>query len=95
MKKTILTIVLLLSIVSQPCFAASQVFAESHIAGAFEGWTGETIIKLENGMIWEQAEYYYRYFYKYRPEVLIIIKAGSYYALVEGIDKLVRVQRLK
>ena len=34
---------------------------ESTLAGNFEGWSGETIFKLDNGQIWEQAEYAYTY----------------------------------
>ena len=30
---------------------------ESQIDGEFEGWEGETIFKLTNGQIWQQAEY--------------------------------------
>src|SRR6202044_232769 len=30
---------------------------ESSISGEFHGWDGETIFKLDNGQIWQQAEY--------------------------------------
>lgn len=32
----------------------------SRIAGAWTGWNGETIVKLENGRVWRQSQYYYR-----------------------------------
>src|SRR5665648_304740 len=40
---------------------------ESHIQGEFNGWDGETIFKLDNGEVWQQASYAYMYSYKYHP----------------------------
>ena len=68
---------------------------ESKVDGTFEGWDGETIIKLTNGQIWQQTEYHYHYHYAYRPEVLIFKSDGTYKMKVTGIDKAVRVKRLK
>lgn len=68
---------------------------ESKVDGKFNGWKGETIVKLENGQIWQQAEYTYRYRYRYRPDVLIYKSGSSYKMMVEGVDKAVRVKRLK
>lgn len=39
----------------------------SRIDGAWRGWNGSTVVKLINGTVWEQVQYYYRYQYKYRP----------------------------
>jgi hypothetical protein len=65
------------------------------IDGTFEGWDGETIFKLTNGQIWQQASYAYTYHYAYRPDVLIY-KDGSVYKMkVEGVDKAITVKRLK
>ena len=68
---------------------------ESKVDGEFEGWEGETIIKLMNGQIWQQIEYYYRYHYGYMPDVLVYRSAGGWKMQVEGIGKAVRVERLK
>lgn len=68
---------------------------ESKIDGSFEGWDGETIVKLRNGQIWQQDEYYYIYHYSYMPKVLIYKSGGSYKMKVDGIDKAIRVTRLK
>ena len=68
---------------------------ESKIDGEFEGWEGETIVKLISGQIWQQSDYYYRYSYKYMPGVIIYRSGAGYKMLVEGIDKPVRVIRLK
>ena len=44
---------------------------ESKVDGTWNGWDGDTVVKLVNGPIWEQAEYHYEYRYAYRPDVLI------------------------
>ena len=68
---------------------------ESKVDGSFEGWDGETIVKLANGQIWQQTEYHYRYHYAFMPEVLIFKSGGVYKMKVKGIEKAVRVKRLK
>lgn len=67
---------------------------ESQIEGDFNGFDGETIVKLINGQIWQQAEYYYYYHYSYMPKVLIY-KSGSIFKMkVNGIDKAIGVIKL-
>ena len=68
---------------------------ESHIDGDFEGFEGETIIKLTNGQIWQQTEYYYHYHYSYMPSVIIFKSDYGYRMQVDGIDKLIGVTKLK
>lgn len=68
---------------------------ESQIDGDFEGWEGETVVKLMNGQIWMQTEYYYEYMYAYMPDVLIYKSSGGYKMKVEGIDQAVEVRLLK
>lgn len=68
---------------------------ESQIDGDFEGWEGETIVKLVNGEIWQQSEYHYEYMYSFMPEVLIYQSGGVYKMKVEGADETVGVIRLK
>ena len=68
---------------------------ESVIDGTFEGFEGETIVKLINGQIWQQTEYYYYYWYAFMPEVLIYKDGSNYKMKVDGIDKSIRVMRLK
>jgi len=73
----------------------SSELVESKIDGDFEGWDGETIIKLFNGQIWQQTEYYYHYHYSFMPSVTIYKSGSSYKMKVDGVDKAVRVKRLK
>lgn len=68
---------------------------ESTISGEFEGWSGETIFKLDNGQIWEQAEYSYTYTYSYRPEVTIYQTRSGCRMKVEGEDETILVRRIK
>jgi hypothetical protein len=68
---------------------------ESRIDGDFEGFDGETIIKLMDGSIWEQAEYYYHYQYGYMTPVVVFSSAGGWKIQVEGVPKAVRVRRIK
>ncbi len=76
-------------------FSTTPSVIESKVDGEFEGWDGETIVKLTNGQIWQQIEYHYHYRYAYMPEVLIFKSGGVYKMKVEGIKKAVRVERLK
>jgi len=68
---------------------------ESQIDGDFEGWEGETIVKLLNGQIWQQTEYYYQYHYSFMPKVFIFKTDYGYKMKVDGIDKAIGVARLK
>jgi hypothetical protein len=68
---------------------------ESKVDGAFEGWDGETIVKLINGQIWKQTEYHYHYHYAYMPDVLIYNSGGGYKMQVEGVNRPVGVERLR
>ena len=74
--------------------SASEV-VKSEIDGEFHGWDGETIFKLTNGQIWQQAEYDYDYEYAYRPEVLIYKTAGGYKMKVEDVKDTIYVKRIK
>ncbi|HEX5153079.1 MAG TPA: hypothetical protein VFW07_16630 [Parafilimonas sp.] len=68
---------------------------ETLIDGAFDGWDGETIFKMMNGTVWQQAEYSCMYQYAYMPEVLIYEKGDGYYMKVEDVDEEIRVTQVK
>src|SRR5712691_3605313 len=68
---------------------------ESAISGEFNGWDGETIFKLDNGQIWQQAEYDYTYSYSYRPEVTIYQTSSGCRMKVEDEEETILVKRLK
>ena len=75
--------------------AATSSIVESRIDGEFTGWTGDTLFKLMNGQIWKQAEYNYKCSYKYSPKVTIISSSSGWLMTVEGVDKSIKVTRIK
>lgn len=60
------------------------------IEDEWEGWDGDTIVRLTDGSVWRQAEYYYEYRYAYRPQV--VLDGGAMY--VDGMRRAVRVRRI-
>lgn len=68
---------------------------ETQVEGDFNGWEGETIVKLLNGQIWQQTEYHYEYKYAYMPKVLVYSAGGAYKMKVDGLSKAIGVQRLR
>lgn len=64
---------------------------QSRIEGTWTGWSGDTIVRLANGSVWRQDQYYYRYQYKYRPRVIVDGRQMH----VEGMPKAVRVRRIR
>jgi hypothetical protein len=60
------------------------------VDGSWEGWHGDTSVRLTDGSVWQQAEYYYQYRYAYRPKVELV--GGK--MLVDGMRKAVRVRRV-
>lgn len=74
---------------------ASSSFIEGQIDGDFNGWEGETIIRLTNGQIWQQTSYHYEYHYAFMPKVLIYKTGSGFEAKVDGTDEAVNVTRLK
>jgi hypothetical protein len=63
---------------------------KSRVQAEWTGWDGDTIVKLDNGSVWQQEQYYYEYRYAYRPVATI----DGNMMLVEGMRKAVRVRRI-
>ena len=69
----------------------------TRIDGEFSGWDGETIFKLENGMVWKQAQSD-RFFTKTMMNPEVVIKStmfGAWRLEVEGYNKSVKVERIQ
>jgi len=66
---------------------------KSKIINDFKGWTGDTIFELQNGQIWKQSKYEYKYFYAYRPDAMIVKIGSNYVMTVKG--KSIRVTKIK
>lgn len=73
-----------------------QLMFESYIKGSFRGWHNrETLFEFGNGQVWRQNEYLYEYKYKYRPKAKLFQDVGTYYLEVEGMNKKIKVKRVK
>jgi hypothetical protein len=81
--------------VSKPLKRPRPAVVESQIEGDFKGWEGETIIKLLNGQVWQQIEYYYIYHYAFMPEVFIYKSASGYKMKVDGVNKAIGVKQIR
>jgi hypothetical protein len=79
----------------EPVRSSCSPAIESNIDGEFDGWDGETIFKLANGQIWQQAEYEYDYEYDYSPDVTIYAVAGGCRMKVQDVDDTILVKRIK
>lgn len=63
---------------------------QSRVEGEWTGWSGDTVVRLANGSVWRQEQYYYRYQYKHRPRVVV----DGRFMHLEGMPKAVRVRRI-
>lgn len=68
---------------------------DSRIDGEFTVWEGETVFRLINGQIWQQATYAYTYHYAFNPRVLIYRIGGGYQMQVEGVQGQIAVRQLR
>ncbi len=69
---------------------------EAHVSGEFNGWDGKTLLKLDNGQVWQQATYSYCYSYAYHPEISIIQKGSTSLAKVNsGCSDWIAVEQIK
>jgi hypothetical protein len=68
---------------------------ESSINGNFDGWTGDTIFKLQNGQIWQQSSFAYIYHWAFSPKVTIYKSGATYKMKVDGVDSTISVTRIK
>lgn len=69
----------------------------SRLVGEFDGWDGETIFELENGMVWKQDETD-KFFTRSMANPEVTIKSGlfnSWRLSVEGYNKSVKVERIQ
>ncbi|NND45346.1 MAG: hypothetical protein HKN58_08480 [Xanthomonadales bacterium] len=69
----------------------------SRLVGEFDGWDGETVFELENGMVWKQDETD-KFFTRNMVNPEVTIKSGlfdSWRLSVEGYNKSVKVERIQ
>ena len=68
---------------------------ESNIDGEWNGWNGDTIVRLTNGQIWEQYGLHLSLSLGLGNDVFLFQKSGTWYMQVDGEDEAVAVIRLK
>ncbi len=74
MKRIILCLLLLMTI---------NVFA-LNVDGEFNGWEGETAVKLSDGSWWVQSGYEFNYCYGYNPKADLYNENGTIKLLING-----------
>jgi hypothetical protein len=70
---------------------------ESRLAGDYDGWTGRTTFKLENGQIWQQTDGKQRYDDR-RPAPAVKIYPGMlgvFWLEIEGVRERVKVKPIR
>ena len=65
------------------------------INGYWQGWQGNTIVKLMNGQVWEQIEPWASAAARMNPEVLIINTGSQHHMQVDGESSAILVKRLR
>ena len=66
---------------------------ETFIDGDFDGWEGNTVFRLQNGQVWQQASPSARYLFAHAPKVTI--SKAPYRMRVDGMTVEVAVRRLR
>jgi hypothetical protein len=85
-----------LRLISEKKSGSCSPAIETQIEGDFQGCNGDTIYKLRNGQIWQQASYHHHYHYAYAPDVTIYSSSdGCSMRVADDDDKPISVRRLK
>jgi hypothetical protein len=63
---------------------------KKQVEDEWNGWDGDTVVKLTDGSVWRQEEYHYEYRYSYQPQVTL---AGNVMH-VDGMSRAIRVRRI-
>jgi hypothetical protein len=69
----------------------------SRLVGSFSGWDGQTVFKLENGMIWAQSDKD-KFFTKEMQNPVVVIEPGmfgTWHLHIEGFGSECRVKRIQ
>ena len=75
--------------------AGASSFIESRVDGEWEGWQGDSIVKLLNGQLWEQVGARISAKYKYNPRVFVYKQGSTHFMQIDGESSAVQVRRIK
>jgi len=78
-----------------PTIYTDRRIIDTRIDGDYKGWEGNTAWVMENGQIWQQAQYSYHYHYASHPKVVIYPSDNKWFMRVMGDDSQLQVQRIK
>ncbi len=81
MKSSMNKILLLFALLICPLMSSASSL---RIDGSFNGWNGETIVKLNDGTYWMQSSYYYHSCSNYNPQVELFSEYGRVKMTVKG-----------
>ncbi len=69
---------------------------ESSVDGEFNGFDGNTVIRLLDGSLWEQTEFYWEWHWAYLPKATVFrSRSGEWKMQIAGIRRSVGVRKLK
>ena len=74
--------------------AADLPSEECQLSGDFNGWEGDTVVRLMNGVAFQQNDSHYEYSYEYSPKATLIMTHSGLKLKVEGTKKAVGVTLL-
>ncbi|MBI5324873.1 MAG: hypothetical protein HZB41_06315 [Ignavibacteriae bacterium] len=87
--------ILLISTIIILTISSLRLYANLYIDGEFNGWEGETVVKLSDGSFWIESSYYYYYCYSFNPEVNLINDQGQIKMIIKGCcDVAIPVQQI-
>ena len=75
--------------------AAGGELIQSKIEAGFDGWDGETIFRLDNGQVWQQAGEGQLIHSSYQPGVVIYKDGDDWKMKVDGVEETIEVKRVK
>lgn len=70
---------------------------ETRLSGDYDGWSGKTVFKLENGQVWQQVDGHQRIDDRRAAPAVKIYPGmfGAYWLEVEGVGERVKVKPVK
>ncbi|MDN4600747.1 hypothetical protein P5G61_05880 [Paenibacillus sp. F6_3S_P_1C] len=69
-----------------------NIILDSHISGAFYGWSNKALFKIGN-QYWIQARNQYNYMYSFQPKAKIFEKDGNHFLEVERMKGAIEVKK--
>lgn len=72
----------------------TRVIVEGRLISDFNGFDENMTFEFQNGQVWQQAVYKYRYHYAYMPHAKVIETNEGKILVVDGMSDTVKVSRI-